>query len=105
MPGNGSGDLAWRNCLFSGVKKTELLIAKEYDANKFGALLSADKQVENNWSDRDASKPVNGERDLLGKGGERVGSIQFASTQASSDLFLVAKAGESYKSAGIVKSK
>lgn len=101
MPGAGAGDFVWRNCLFSGVKTTELLIAKEYDAAKFNALMSADKPSENNWSDRDATKQVSGERDLLGKGGARVPTIQFASTSSNSELFLVAKPGEPYKSAGI----
>lgn len=101
MPGAGAGDFKWRNCLFAGLKKTELLIAKEYDAAKFDAMMSADKPAENNWSDRDATKQVSGERDVLGKGGERVSSIQFVSTSSTSDLFLVAKPSEPYKSAGI----
>ncbi|MBC7820087.1 MAG: protein kinase [Planctomycetaceae bacterium] len=101
MPGAGAGDFVWRNCLFAGVKTTELLIAKEYDANKFNALMSADKPSENNWSDRDPAKQVSGERDVLGKGGARVPAIQFASTSSNSELFLVAKPGEAYKSAGI----
>ena len=101
MPGAGAGDFKWRNCLFAGLKKTELLIAKEYDAAKFDALMSADKPAENNWSDRDATKQVSGERDVLGKGGERVSSIQFVSTSPTSDLFLVARPGEPYKTAGI----
>ena len=104
MPGAGSGDFKWRNCLFAGMKKTELLIAKEYDAAKFDALMSADKPAENNWSDREATKQVSGERDVLGKGGARVPAIQFASTSPTSDLFLVSKPGEPYKTAGI-KSK
>jgi hypothetical protein len=101
MPGAGSGDFTWRNCLFAGLKKTELLIAKEYDADKFNALMSSDKPVENNWSDRAVTKQVSGERDVLGKGGERVSAIQFASTSPTSDLFLVSKPSEPYKSAGI----
>ena len=101
MPGAGAGNFAWRNCLFAGLKKTELLIAKEYDAAKFDALMNADKSAENNWSDRAATKQVSGERDVLGKGGERVPLIQFSSTSPTSDLFLVSKAGEPYKAAGI----
>lgn len=101
MPGAGAGEFVWRNCLFAGVKTTELLIAKEYDANKFNALMSSDKPSDNNWSDRKIGKQVSGERDLLGKGGERVPSILFESTSPNSELFLVAKSGEPYKSAGI----
>ncbi len=101
MPGAGAGNFAWRNCLFAGLKKTELLIAKEYDAAKFDALMSADKPAENNWSDRDATKQVSGERDVLGKGGARVPVIQFSSIISTSDLFLVSKAGVPYKTAGI----
>lgn len=101
MPGAGSGEFAWRNCLFAGVKKTELLVGQGYDVKGFDALMSAAKPIENNWSDRDASIPVNGERDLLGKGGSRVQAIQFAATSTNSELFLVPKAGEPYQSAGI----
>lgn len=101
MPGDGSGDLAWRNCLFAGTAKAELIIAKGYDANKFNSLMSTDKPVENNWSDRKVATPVNGERDVLGNGGERVPAIQFEATGATAELFLVAKASEPYKTAGI----
>ena len=101
MPGAGAGDFVWRNCLFSGVKIAELLISKDYNANNFNALMSADKPSDNNWSDRKIAKAVSGERDLLGKGGERVPLIQFESTSPNSELFLVAKPGEPYKSAGI----
>lgn len=101
MPGEGTGDLVWRNCLFAGAAKAELLIAKGYDANKFNSLMSADKPVENNWSDRKIVKPVNGERDVLGNGGSRIPAIQFEATAATAELFLVAKAGEPYKTAGI----
>lgn len=101
MPGEGSGDLVWRNCLFAGAAKAELLIAKGYDTNKFNSLMSVDKPVENNWSDRKIVKPTNGERDLLGNGGSRVPAIQFEATAATAELFLVAKAGEPYKTAGI----
>jgi hypothetical protein len=101
MPGVGSGDLSWRNCLFAGVKKAELLIAKEYDAAKFNALLSTDKPAENNWSDRKPDKQVSGEHDVLGKGGSRVEEIQFASTSPTNELFLVAKPAAPYKAAGI----
>ncbi|GDY06524.1 hypothetical protein LBMAG52_00100 [Planctomycetia bacterium] len=101
MPGEGTGDLVWRNCLFAGAAKAELLIAKDYDANKFHSLMSADKPVENNWSDRKIVMPVNGERDVLGNGGSRISAIQFEATAATAELFLVAKAGESYKTAGI----
>lgn len=101
MPGEGSEDLVWRNCLFAGTAKAELLIAKDYDANKFNSLMSADKPVENNWSDRKIVKPVNGERDVLGNGGSRIPAIQFEATAATAELFLVAKAGEPYKTAGI----
>jgi hypothetical protein len=44
---------------------------------------------------------VNGERDVLGNGGSRVPTIQFEAVAANSELFLVAKASEPYKSAGI----
>lgn len=101
MPGDGSTGFAWRNCLFSGTAKAELLIAKGYDANKFNAVMSTDKPIENNWTDRKGTNTVNGERDLIGHGGSRVASIQFESTAVNADLFLVAKAGEPYKSAGI----
>lgn len=101
MPGEGSGDLVWRNCLFAGAAKAELLIAKGYDANKFNSLMSADKPVENNWSDRKVAKAISGERDVLGNGGSRVPAIQFEATGATADLFLVAKASEPYKTAGI----
>lgn len=101
MPGEGSGDLKWRNCLFSGAAKAELVIAKGYDANKFNSLMSADKPIENNWSDRKTENAANGERDLLGNGGARVPAIQFEATAATAELFLVAKAGEPYKTAGI----
>ncbi len=101
MPGAGSGELKWRNCLFAVGAKPELLIAKGYDANKFNALMSADKPFENNWSDRQTANTVSGERDLLGNGGGRVPAIQFEATAVSSDLFLVAKAGTPYKTAGI----
>jgi len=101
MPGDGSGDFKWRNCLFAGLKKAELLIAKGYEPEKFNALMSADKPVENNWSDRSAAKAVSGERDLFGSGGQRVPAIQFASTSPSSELFLVPKPGEPYKTAGV----
>ncbi len=101
MPGEGSGDLKWRNCLFSGAAKAELLIVKGYDANKFNSLMSADKPIENNWTDRKTENVVNGERDLLGNGGARVPAIQFEATAATAELFLVAKAGEPYKTAGI----
>ncbi len=101
MPGAGAGGFVWRNCLFGGLKKTELLIAKEYDAAKFDTLMSADKPVENNWSDRNATKQLSGERDALGKGGSRVSEIEFASTSPTSDLFLVARPSEPYKTAGI----
>ncbi len=101
MPGDGSAGLVWRNCLFSGAAKTELLIAQGYDANKFNSFMSTDKPVENNWSDRKSENPVNGERDLLGNAGSRVASIQFESTAVNAELFLVAKAGEPYKTAGI----
>lgn len=67
MPGEGTGDLVWRNCLFAGAAKAELLIAKDYDANKFHSLMSADKPVENNWSDRKIVMPVNGEPRRVGK--------------------------------------
>lgn len=101
MPGGGSAGFVWRNCLFAGASKAELLIAKDYDANKFNAFLSTDKSAENNWSDRKIGKAINGERDLLGSDGSRVASIQFESTAVNAELFLVAKAGEPYKTAGI----
>ena len=101
MPGGGSAGFVWRNCLFAGASKAELLIAKDYDANKFNAFLSTDKSVENNWSDRKIGKAISGERDLLGSDGSRVASIQFESTAVNAELFLVAKAGEPYKTAGI----
>ncbi len=101
MPGASSGDLVWRNCLFAGTAKAELLIAKGYDANKFNSLMSADKPIENNWTDRKTDNAVNGERDLLGNGGARVPVIQFEATAATAELFLVAKAGEPYKTAGV----
>ncbi|MFM9961889.1 MAG: protein kinase domain-containing protein [Planctomycetaceae bacterium] len=104
MPGAGAGDLSWRNCLFAGVKKAELLVAKDYDANKFNALINAEKPADNNWSDRKVAKPIDGERDVLGKSGGRVPTIQFASVTPNSELYLVAKVSnpsEPYKSAGI----
>ncbi len=101
MPGEGSGDLKWRNCLFSGAVKAELLIANGYDENKFNLLMSADKPIENNWTDRKTENAANGERDLLGNGGARIPAIQFEATAPTAELFLVAKAGESYKTAGI----
>ena len=101
MPREGSGDLKWRNCLFSGPAKAELLIAKGYDANKFNSLMSADKPIENNWTDRKTKNAANGERDLLGNGGSRVPEIKFATTSPKAELFLVAQAGEPYKTAGI----
>ena len=101
MPGEGSGDLKWRSCLFSGAAKAELLIAKGYDANKFNLLMSADKPIENNWTDRKTENATNGERDLLGNGSLRVSAIQFEATAPNSELFLVAKASEPYKTAGI----
>lgn len=102
MPGAGAGDFVWRNCLFAGVKKAELLIAKDYDAKKFSALMKTDKPADNNWSDRKVAKPLNGERDFLLDGGTRIPeAIQFAATSPTSELFLVSKAGEPYKTAGI----
>lgn len=101
MPGAGSGEFTWSNCLFAGVSKSELRVAQDYDAAKFAALLSAEKPVSNNWSDRPATDSIVGEHDVLGKGGSRVTAIQFAATSPNSELFLVAKAGEPYKSAGV----
>ena len=101
MPGAGAGEFAWRNCLFAGAAKAELLIAKNYDANKFIALMSANKSVENNWSDRKVGSPVNGERDLLSNDSRVPPPIKFESTGSNSELYLVPKAGEPYKSAGI----
>lgn len=101
MPADGSGEFVWRNCLFAGAAKAELIVAKGYDPNKFSTFMSSDKAVENNWSDRKTTKSVNGERDVLGNGGSRVATIQFEAVGANSELFLVAKASEPYKSSGI----
>ncbi len=101
LPAAGSGELCWRNNLFAGMKKTELLIAKNYDAKKFDDLMSTDCAVENNWSDRTAAQPVPGERELILDRGHRVPKIEFAPSPASSDGFLAPKAGAPYKSAGV----
>lgn len=101
MPGASAGDFAWRNCLFSGGKKAELVIAKDYDENIFSSLMSAKNPVANNWSDRAAENSVKGERDLLDNGGSRASEILFESTNPNSELFLVSKAGEPYKTAGV----
>ena len=101
MPGAGAGEFAWRNCLFAGAAKAELLIAKDYDANTFIALMSANESVENNWSDRKVGNPVIGERDLLSNDSRVPPPIKFESTGSNSELYLVPKAGEPYKSAGI----
>ncbi len=101
LPAGGSGELCWRNNLFAGMKKTELLIARNYDARKFDGLLSTENAVENNWSDRTAAQPVAGERDLILDRSQRVDKIEFAASPASSDGFLAPKAGAPYKSAGV----
>lgn len=103
MPAGGSEELRWRDCLFAGVKKTELMIAKNYDAQKFDGLVSVEKPVANNWSDRAGAKLGAGERDPLGEGGQRVERIEFASVDLRSDLYLVAKPSSPYKTAGVSK--
>ncbi len=105
MPASGSENLSWRNSLFAGVKGAELLIQSNYDAKKFEALISQEKPIANNWCDRPTPKPLPGEQDLLGEGGLRISSIEFASTDSKSDLYLTAKPNTPYKTAGIVKPK
>ena len=105
MPASGSENLSWRNSLFAGVKGAELLIQNNYDAKKFDALMSQEKPVANNWCDRPSPKPLPGEQDLLGEGGLRISSIEFASMDSKSDLYLTAKPNTPYKTAGIVKPK
>ena len=103
MPASGSDNLSWRNNLFAGVKGAELLIKQNYDAKKFDALLSSEKPIANNWCDRPSPNPVPGERDLLGEGGSRVSSIEFASMDSKTDLYLTPKPNTPYKSAGVMK--
>ena len=103
MPAGGSDNLSWRNNLFAGVKGAELLIKKNYDAKKFEALISQEKPIANNWCDRPAAKPIPGEHDLLGEGGLRIASIEFASTDPKADIYLMPKPNAPYKTAGIAK--
>lgn len=105
MPAGDSGNLAWRNSLFAGVKGAELLIRRNDDSKKFDALLNQEKPIANNWCDRPAPKLLPGEHDLLGEGGLRISSIEFASADPKSDLYLTAKPNTPYKTAGIVKPK
>jgi serine/threonine-protein kinase len=101
MPAAGSANFALRNCLFSAVKKAELLVAKNYDQKQFDAMISSPQALENNWSDRAAKSPTPGERDVLDATSSRVPAIQFAATTSNSELFLVAKPTEPYKNAGV----
>jgi hypothetical protein len=101
MPAAGSSNFAIRNCLFSAVKKAELLVANGFDKKQFDALMSSPQAIENNWSDRAAKSAIPGERDVLEATNSRVAAIQFAATTSNSELFLVAKPSEPYKSAGV----
>ncbi len=105
MPAGGSGNLSWRNSLFAGVKGAELLIQKNYDPKAFEALLSQEKPAANNWCDRPSPKPSVGEHDLLGEGGLRISSIEFASMDPKSDLYCIPKPNTPYKTAGVTKPK
>lgn len=103
MPAGGSDNLSWRNNLFASVKGAELLIKKNYDAKKFDSLISQEKPIANNWCDRPAAKPIPGEHDLLGEGGLRIASIEFASADPKTDLYLTPKPNTPYKTAGVAK--
>lgn len=101
----GSGGLAIHRNLFAQVNGPELLIENDFDDKKFDQYFStAGAGVDQNWSDRQQPADINaGQREIISRDQQRVPSIEFASTDASSPDFLSLKKNTPYARVGGAK--
>ena len=94
----GSGGLALHRNLFAQVKGPELLIENDFDDKKFDQFFSAaGGGVDQNWSDRQQAADIKaGQREIVHRENQRVQSIEFSSTDDSSEDFLTLKKDSPY---------
>lgn len=103
MPINGSMELAFHRNLFAKLGGPELRIEKDFDDKAFDRFISSSGAggVAHNWSDRSAMADITaGEREIIARELQRIDSIEFASTDPSSDDYLMLKPGTPYSRVG-----